>query len=646
MTTNNISENAVGSVIRDIPLNKLVPSKDNVRKAYSPASVAELAASILKHKLLQNPVVRTERDESGTETGKFEVTAGGRRLAALKLLAKRKQIAKSAPIPCNVREDGIAKELSLAENVEREDLHPADEFEAFRDLHVEQGLSAEEIAARFGKTARLVKERLKLGAVSPKLVSLYRKEDMTLEQLMAFTVCDDATRQEEVWASLSWNKSAAHIRDVLLESHVPATDKRARFVGFGAYEAAGGVTLRDLFAEDDGGYLADPALLDRLAAAKLEAAAHAVRAEGWKWVEAAVDFPHGHGFGRFYEREVPLPDGEAKQIHDLETEIAVCEGMLESDEGASEEDEAEHARLSAALAAFDAKRFVFDPDAVARGGAFVTIGHDGEVEVVRGLLRAEDERDEVVLPDADEISADKRCATNPTRSSACGLSDRLIADLTAQRTMGLRNVLAEKPDAALAALTHALVLQCFYSASAAQSCLAVTIRNVPLSPFAENIEDGATARTIADRHSAWAIRLPQTAEDAWAFMLALPLEECLALLAHCVGLSVDAVQRSGETSAIRHSADRLAQAVSLDMTGCWKPTAGNYFGRVSKALIVEAVQEAGFEDAARRMGDGKKAAVASAAEQLLANTKWLPAILRTPDNVDGTGEEAAAQAAE
>jgi ParB family chromosome partitioning protein len=183
------------SETRDIPLSKLNPSPLNVRR-HPHSGVEALADNILALGLLHNLTVRPElKDEK--QTGRFEVTAGSGRLAALKLLASRKQIAKNAPINCNVRADGSAREVSLAENVMREELHPADQFQAFKELEAD-GLGIDDIAARFGVTPRVVKERLKLGAVSPKLLDCYRAGDLNLEQLMTFTVCDDHARQEEV----------------------------------------------------------------------------------------------------------------------------------------------------------------------------------------------------------------------------------------------------------------------------------------------------------------------------------------------------------------------------------------------------------------------------------------------------------------
>src|ERR1700722_12189521 len=113
---------------------------------------------------------------------------------------------------------------------------------------------------------------------------------------MAFTVTNDHVRQEQVWEALqrSYSQEPFQIRRMLTERTVRASDKRAVFVGLAAYDQAGGGVMRDLFEEDDGGWLENVALLDSLVTEKLKAEAEKVAAEGWKWIEVNVDFPFGH----------------------------------------------------------------------------------------------------------------------------------------------------------------------------------------------------------------------------------------------------------------------------------------------------------------------------------------------------------------
>ena len=259
---------------RDIPFNKLLLSQSNVRRVKAGVSIEQLAESIAQRTLLQSLNVRAVADAEGNETGMFEVPAGGRRYRALELLVKQKRMAKTQPVPCVVREGGIAEDDSLAENDERVGLHPLDQFRAFRTLR-DAGLSEEDIAARHFVTPAIVKQRLRLASVSPELHEVYAEDGMTLEQLMAFSVTADHARQAQVWENVSRSgyDEPFQIRRMLTEATVRASDRRARFVGLNTYEQAGGGILRDLFEYDDGGWLQDVALLDRLVAEKLTAEA-------------------------------------------------------------------------------------------------------------------------------------------------------------------------------------------------------------------------------------------------------------------------------------------------------------------------------------------------------------------------------------
>src|SRR6266513_1582291 len=283
---------------RDIPFNKLVLSQSNVRHVKAGISIEQLAESIVQRTLLQSLNVRTVVDAEGNETGMFEVPAGGRRYRALELLVKQKRMAKTQPVPCVVREGGIAEDDSLAENDERVGLHPLDQFRAFQTLSA-AGLSEEEIAARHFVSPAVVKQRLRLASVSPKLHDVYAEDGMTLEQLMAFSVTADHARQEQVWENVSRSgyDEPYQIRRMLTENTVRASDRRAQFVGLNAYEQAGGCVLRDLFEHDDGGWLQDVVLLDRLVTEKLKVEAETIAKEGWKWISVAVDFPYGHASG-------------------------------------------------------------------------------------------------------------------------------------------------------------------------------------------------------------------------------------------------------------------------------------------------------------------------------------------------------------
>ena len=283
--------------ILEIPLNKLVRSEANVRKTHRERGVEELAASIavLGGVPLQSLSVRPVLNAEGAETGKYRVPGGGRRLAALQLLVSRKEIAKNTPIPCVVTE-GDEEEVSLAENVFQEPLHPADQFEAFK-RHNDRGLGEEDIAARFGVKAETVRQRLRLAVVRPRvLMQAYRDEEAAARP--AHGVC---RHRRSGPAGTGLCKPGQGARTVPHPAHVDREacgGKRcARSVGGHRRISgrAGGTVLRDLFTEDGGGWLEDTALLDRLVLEKLEGVAATVKAEeGWLWAKAVTTYPAVH----------------------------------------------------------------------------------------------------------------------------------------------------------------------------------------------------------------------------------------------------------------------------------------------------------------------------------------------------------------
>ena len=478
---------------RDIPFNKLVLSQSNVRRVKAGISIEELAEDIARRSLLQSLNVRAVLDADSQETGMFEVPAGGRRFRALELLVRQKRMKKTEPVPCVVRTEGLAEEDSLAENVQRADLHPLDQFRAFQTLR-EKGLSEEDIAARFFVSPTVVKQRLKLAAVSQKLLDVYAEDGMTLEQLMAFTVTNDHTRQEQVWEALahSYNKEPYHIRRQLTEGGVRAADRRAQFVGVDVYEAAGGVVLRNLFEHDDGGWLQDPALLDRLVMEKLKAEAETLRAEGWKWIAVAIEFLYGHtaGLHRLDGKMVDLTDDERVTREALRAELDRLEAEYADADELPDDVNQRLDEIETALIAFEERPVIYDPADVAHAGAFVSIDSEGKLRIDRGYANPEDEppaqstetgrhdpeatepagiaRRPVIIVHTNLMSgpqgeADEDDGLKP-------LSERLITELTAHRTLALRDALANNPSVAFASALHALCLGTFYRMSSG-TCL-------------------------------------------------------------------------------------------------------------------------------------------------------------------------------
>jgi ParB family chromosome partitioning protein len=643
------------SASRNIPFNKLVLSQSNVRRLKAGVSIEELAEDIARRTLLQSLNVRPVLDTKGAETGMFEVPAGGRRYRALELLVKQKRMAKTQPVPCVVRLDGLAEEDSLAENVHREALHPLDQFRAFQTLR-DKGLGEEEIAARFFVSAAVVKQRLKLAAVSPKLLDVYAQDGMTLEQLMAFTVTGDHARQERVWEQLaqSWNNGPHHIRRQLTEGAVRASDKRAQFVGVTAYEAAGGLVTRDLFEDDDGGWLQDPAFLDRLATEKLQTEAEALRGEGWKWIVVAAEFPYGHtgGLRRLAGETVGLTAEEQATYESLQAEYDRLQEQYAADQELPDEVDQRFAEIERAVVRFEDRPVVYDPAAIARAGVFVSIDSDGDLSVERGFVRPEDEppadpslrggepAEGAPVGDAGSRTvitvgaiggAPESESEGDEENGLKPLSERLVTELTAHRTLALRDALAQSADVAFTGVLHNLCLASFYNASSA-SCLEISAKSASFTHQAPGLADTVSAKAIEARHNEWAKRLPEEEDHLWDALTGFDRESRMALLAHCAALCVNAVQEPWIRNPRRLAlADILARAVNLDMAASWSPTVNNYLGRVPKARILEAVREAKRDASAQLIEHLKKSDMAREAERLLAGTGWVPEPLRTQD---------------
>lgn len=628
-----------------IPLNKLKKSPNNARHTpHGEAAIEALAASIHAKGMLQNLVIQPERDRTGKATGSYFVTAGeGRRLAQL-LRVKRREIPKTEPIRCIIDATNDPLEVSLDENVTRTEMHPADQFEAFRRLSDERGWGAEEIAARFGVTPSVVRQRLRLAAVSPRLMQLYRESELTLDQLMAFAITEDHERQEQVYDSLGWNDEPRSIRYRLMESHVPPNDPRAIFVGPDAYTDAGGAVVRDLFTEEDGGYFEDAALLDRLALAKLNAVAAEVQTEGWKWAEASLDFPYDHGLRRVYPQPVKLPARTQKRLDSLRSEYDRLVDEYEGDDDMPDEMATRLDQLDAEIERLSASERVYVPDTMARAGVYVSLGRDGAPRVERGFIRREDELPSTSAGDglagdgdddardAHDIGSVRDENDDDEAAGAKPLSDALVRDLTAHRTLGLRLALDEHPEVALIAVTHALAAQGFYHYYDEVTCLEIRSANSSLGAHADAINDTLAAQAFAERHEAWASQLPPEETDLWDFIAKLDADRRMALFAHCAALTAFAVQQRWDTKQrALETANRLAEAVSLDMSIHWSPTVQNYFSRVSKARIVEAVREGVSNEAASRIAGMKKQPMAESAALQLAGSGWLPSLLRTPN---------------
>lgn len=634
-----------------VALGRLVASKANVRRVASEAGREGLVASIAAHGLIQNLVVR-----KAAKGGKYEVVAGGRRLGALRQLMKDGgsvqgvAVDKDYPVRVVVQDDAAdGTEISLAENVQREPMHPVDEVVAYREL-VEHGLAAEDIAARFGQSVATVRQRLKLAALSPRILDELRSGEMTLEQARALAISDDHVAQERVWFEREgWSRNAANLRAALTDAHVRATDRLARYVGLDAYEAAGGVIARDLFNEDET-YLVDASLLTRLGSEKLQVVADELAEHGWKWVEVALEggYAHQGGFGRIYPRRRDLTEDEDAALARLSDTFDQLEETLESlaeGDGRIADIERQQQDIEQQVTAIQRGAEQFDKDEQALAGCFVGISYGGELQVIEGVVRGEDRKALQALRDGGKVEATEEDgggeAVQPKR-----MSDTLVEELTAIKTAALRVEMSRNPSLALAALLYPLVVRLFYGHRCYRSGAAVEVTGQQRM-LAPAIKEPDACQALAAWQAvteAWAERLPVEPDDLWAWLCGQEQTVLLELLAVVAAANLNAVRAKHDADPARLAqAEQVAGALALDMGTWWTP--GDVFlSRLSKADIAEAIRDAGCDtDAIHAVERSSKADAVKLAAEALGGTGWLPDILRSA--VAGVPDDKVAEAA-
>jgi ParB family transcriptional regulator, chromosome partitioning protein len=610
-----------------VALNKLDADPKNVRKTYSAEGIEALAANIREdgYRLLQNLVVRR-----GDKKGRYFVTAGGRRLAALKLLAEAGEIAKDFPVECKEREGEIATEISLAENVMREEMHPLDQYEAF-DALAKQGKQIADIAARFGTTETIVRKRLALARVSPVLLQLYRDEEMSFAQLSAFTISDDHERQVAVWNSLtSWNRDPHSIRRALTDEMIPATDKRVQFIGgLAAYEGAGGPVKRDLFDDRNTGYAMDAALVEKLVAEKLEASAASVRAEGWQWVECSATAPVGyHAMKRHYPEAIALSEEDQAAIDAAQAEYDELAELIEN--GVSDDEaETKLAEVETRIDALNARTEAYSAEALAQAGAFVFVDYYGRLCIERGFVKPEETGE---TEDEDESGEGLPSASRAAQPKAPTIthSAALIEDLTAHKTAALRIELANNPDVALVAVVHAMLLRVAYPYNSEQSALQLSLTHERLEPSMKDAESCNGLSALNDLAENYGHHLPGNPADLFDWLLEQPQDMVLALLAFGAAHSVNAVEKkfTDRKKGIEH-ANQLGRALKVNMADWFETTGDSYFKHVNRTTIELAVAEAKGSDAELSVrAAAKKSEAVTIADRLVAGSGWLPAPAR------------------
>jgi ParB family chromosome partitioning protein len=599
-----------------IEVNKLCKSPLNVRRTVAKGTSDDLKASILAHGGIMHNLVVTEG-----EHGTFHVIDGGRRLEALKALQAEGKLPADYAVPCQVRTGEHALEESLAANTIRLAMHPADEFEAFAKL-AEGGGTPEQIGQRFGRTAKYVEQRLKLGNADPKLLKEYRAENLTLECLTAFALTDDRKRQMKVYRSLkdSGSLNPPAIRAALTDAMAEADSKLAKFVGLDAYREAGGTTQSDLFS--DAVYLENPALLNDLADQKLADVRQELEAEGWGWVVASPerDWEVIHSCGRIYPQQAEVPAELAEQRQAIEREMdAIAEeaDARDEDDRLLEKQEAAEARLAeidAKIEAMDA----YDPEQVAIAGCYVSIAENGMLRIEKGLVRKQDMK---LLSKPEDAPAN-----NPK-----SMPETLKRDLEAYRLQVAQVEVAK----------HRLVALDLLIFTAAVRALGHRHGSGPDVRF--NTHHPVVKEATAAGHAIKAIQKglplawlkPKSEAEQFRAFTGLSDNQKLDLLAFCVAASLQPQLATGKEASACELALSLTDA---DVAGYWRPTAASYLGRITRDQLLALGREVLGDEWTQLRHRDKKGHLAAQLERAFAEpekhgrtpeqleklTRWLP----------------------
>jgi ParB family chromosome partitioning protein len=644
-------------MITSIPLNKLVASPRNVRRSSDPEADAELKADIEARGLLQNLVVTSLRKPKRC----FAVEAGERRRAALQALVDEGKLPKDHEVCCLVVDAGGAQEASLAENFQRLAMNPADECLAFRQL-IDQGSAPEAIARRFGLTVRFVEGRLRLANLAPVIFDALGAGEISLDVAKAYAATPDAERQAYVFEQVRSSCMSSHpdsIRRMMTQATVSAGDRRARFVGEEAYVAAGGRIERDLFAEADDARWLDVALLERLAAEKMEALAAATAAEqGLAFVRPTLDswvgYPATEGLRRVTVETPPLSDEESAKVDLLEEQIGELVALLEDEEtedAARAEAEAKIAELDKEIDAIVNKPPVIDEELKAQVGTFLLLDHDGQPRLDGGYYT------EVAAGDAGEDAEPGEHSATAAQPAPSGQSPRqglprtLVDELAIQRRDILAVHVAADPAFALDLTTFLMIDgEAGYSSGRKGSTLSAMRPSDPVFGF--KTPDARATLAEAERTDAldrsWADG-PTRAERFDAFR-ALPAKARAAWLGHAVARTLEASAGiAGDRACAFH--DHLGALLGIDVAAWWRPTGANYFDRVPKSLALAALTEVGGATLAGPYAKSKKAELAQACERIFsgdfiaevevkqAALAWVPEAMRFAPPAEASAPE-------
>ncbi|EIE2410068.1 ParB/RepB/Spo0J family partition protein [Salmonella enterica subsp. enterica serovar Infantis] len=598
-----------------VPLASLIKSPLNVRTVpYSAESVSELAGSIQGVGLLQNLVVHTLPGE------RYGVAAGGRRLAALNMLAERDIIPADWPVRVKIIPQELATAASMTENGHRRDMHPAEQIAGFRAM-AQEGKTPAHIGDLLGYSPRHVQRMLKLADLAPVILDALAEDRITTEHCQALALENDTARQVQVFEAAcqsGWGgkPEVQTIRRLVTESEVAvAGNSKFRFVGADAFSPD---ELRtDLFSDDGDGYV-DRVALDAALLEKLQAVAEHLReAEGWEWCAGRME-PVGEcredagTYRCLPEPEAVLTEAEDERLNELMTRYDALENQCE---------ESDLLEAEMKLMRCMAKVRAWTPEIRAGSGVVVSWRY-GNVCVQRGVqLRSEDD----ATDDAD------RTEQVQEKASVEEISLPLLTKMSSERTLAVQAALMQQPDKSLALLAWTLCLNVFGSGAYSKPAqISLECKHYSLTSDAPSGKEGAAFMAMMAEKARLAALLPEGWSRDMTTFLSLSQEVLLSLLSFCTACSIHGVQtrECGHTS--RSPLDTLESAIGFHMRDWWQPTKANFFGHLKKPQVIAALNEAGLSGAARDAEKMKKGDAAEHAEFHMKDNRWVPGWMCAP----------------
>ncbi|HBL9990286.1 TPA: ParB/RepB/Spo0J family partition protein [Salmonella enterica subsp. enterica serovar Sternschanze] len=600
-----------------VPLSALVKSPQNVRIVpYSAESVRELADSIKGIGLLQNLVVHALPD------GLYGVAAGGRRLAAMNLLATENTIHPDWPVRVKVVPDNLATAASLTENGQHLEMHPAEQIAGFRAMAAE-GKTPAQTGDLLGYSPRHVQRMLKLAELAPVILEALAADKITTEHCQALALEDNPDRQVQVYEAAcreGWNNKpeVRVIRNLITDSQVSTlNNSKYTFVGEKAF--SGDEIRADLFSDEQGGFV-DKLALDTALLEKLQWVAECLKeAEGWAWCAGRMEPVSRYGEDTEVYRIQDEPDAvytEQEQQRLDELQELYDENQTASDETDTMESEIEAIECAAQLRAWTLEMR-------AQSGVVVSWRH-GEICVQRGVslreqTETEDEPAQVPVYERQPEPVDE-------------ISVPLLTRMCAERTLSVQAALMQQPEKSLALLAWTLCLNVFSSGAYNRPAqISLNCKHYSLTKDAPSGESGVAFVTLSQEGKRLETLLPEGWTQDFTTFFTLSAKDLTALLSFCTACSLDGMQMRGAGGTTRSPLDKLEIALAFHLRDWWQPTKADFFTGLKKPQIIAALNEAGLTGAARDAEKMKKGDAAELAEDKMRDNRWVPVWMRAPD---------------